>query len=302
MKEILVVMEVRNEHKSMLSELGGEYNITYIGNKEVTLEDAKKADAIVGNINPVFLKDCSNLKLLQLNSAGKDKYIGEGVLPKGCVLCNATGAYGLALSEHMLGLLFMMMKHLDCYYKDQMGEIWGDNGEVKSIWNSNTLVVGLGDIGSEFAKRMSALGSSVSAIKKTPIKRPDYIEKIGSMDDLYSMLSNADIVASCLPGGESTYRIYDEKAFSNMKEGAYFINVGRGVSVDQDALCDALDSGKLAGAALDVTDPEPLPKGHRMWSTKNLIITPHIAGQYHLPETRNRIIKIAINNIKDILG
>lgn len=89
--------------------------------------------------------------------------------------------------------------------------------------------------------------------------------------------------------------------FSKMKKGAFFLNVGRGTAVDTEALCDALESGHLAGAALDVTDPEPLPKEHRLWDAPGVLITPHVSGGFHLRATHDRIIAIAARNIRHFL-
>lgn len=103
----------------------------------------------------------------------------------------------------------------------------------------------------------------------------------------------ADIVAACLPDTPETRNLFNEEAFSHMKKGAYFLNVGRGNSVDSDALYEALCSGKLAGASVDVTDPEPLPADHKLWDAPNILITPHISGGYHLKQTHDTIIRIA---------
>ena len=118
------------------------------------------------------------------------------------------------------------------------------------------------------------------------------------MDKFKDCLQDADIVATCLPGTKETYHLFDREAFLSMKEGAYFINIGRGGAVDTDALANALNSGHLKGAAVDVTEPEPLPKDHPLWKAKNLILTPHVSGGYHLPETLERIVSISAENLK----
>lgn len=300
--DILVVMKVDEKHKKVLADAAPDANIRYISAGEVTKEDAVTADVIVGNIAPDMLKDCSKLKLMQLNSAGTDGYTAEGVLPQGATLANATGAYGLAIAEHMLGVLLTMMKKIVKYRIEQENQMWSDHGSVTSVFGSKTLIVGLGDIGSEFAIRMNALGSNVTAIKRNATSAPEYVSELYQMDKLYECLENADIVATCLPGTKETYKIFNAEAFAHMKKGAFFINVGRGNAVDSDALCDALESGYLAGAALDVTDPEPLPAGHRLWNAPGILITPHVSGGYHLQETHDRIINIAARNIGHLLN
>lgn len=295
--KILVVLPVEDRHKELLKSSATDADFEFIPAKDVTEEQAHEADIIIGNVAPELIKGTSKLKWLQLNSAGTDGYTTEGVLPKETLLTNATGAYGLAISEHMIGSLLCIMKKLHLYGADQPKHVWNDYGNVASIYGSKTLVVGFGDIGSEFAVRMHALGSQVTGIRRNKTEKPDYLEALYQMDAFYECLKTADIVATCLPGTKETYHIFDKRAFAQMKEGAFFLNVGRGSAVDSYALADALNSGHLAGASVDVTEPEPLPSDHPLWDAKNLLITPHISGNYHLKETHERIVRIAADNL-----
>ena len=302
MYKVLVVMDILDEHISILENAAANIDVKYIHYSELKADDVIDADMIVGNVNPMFLRKCKNLKLLQLNSAGTDGYTTKGVLPDGALIANATGAYGLAISEHMIASLLCLMKKIDLYRINQIDKEWKDEGPVQAVYGSKTLIVGFGDIGSEFGVRMNALGSRITAIRKTISSKPDYVESMHTMDDFYSCLGEADIVATCLPGYADTKGVFDKKAFSAMKNGSYFINVGRGTAVDTEALCEALESGKIAGAALDVTDPEPLPSDHKLWNTKNVLITPHISGGYHVKATHDRIIQIAARNIAHLVN
>lgn len=295
--QILVAMLVEDDHKELLKSKAEDANFSFIPAKDVTKEQVHEADIIIGNVAPELIRGTSKLKWLQLNSAGTDGYTTEGVLPKETLLTNATGAYGLAISEHMIGSLLCIMKKLHLYGADQPKHVWNDYGNVASIYGSKTLVVGFGDIGSEFAVRMHALGSQVTGIRRNKTEKPDYLEALYQMDAFYECLKTADIVATCLPGTKETYHIFDKKAFAQMKEGAFFLNVGRGSAVDSYALADALNSGHLAGASVDVTEPEPLPSDHPLWDARNLLITPHISGNYHLKETHERIVRIAADNL-----
>lgn len=294
---ILVLMRTDEEQKAQLEAAANGAELIWLPDREVTDELLGTVDAVIGNLNPAQLKNARRLRWIQLGSAGADGYTEKGALPEGAVLTNASGAYGLAISEHMVACLLFLMKKLDRYAADQATHTWQDRGPVSSIWNSRTMVVGLGDIGGEFARRMHALGSRVTGIRRHDAPKPDYLEALCRMDRFFDCLGEADIVASCLPGTRETYRLYDAKAFAAMKEGAYFLNVGRGSSVDSLALADALNSGHLAGASVDVTDPEPLPPEHPLWSAKNILVTPHISGGDHLRETKNRIIGIAADNL-----
>ena len=296
--KILVVMPVNENHKEILKSKAPTAQWIFTPADKVSAEVANDADAIIGNIAPKMIQNSSNLKWLQLNSAGTDGYTNKGAIPKETILTNATGAYGLAISEHMVGMVLCMMKKLGEYKLDTNEHVWNDRGPVKSIYESKTLVVGCGDIGGEFAKRMNALGSKVTGIRRNIKVVPDYLEKMCTMDEFEECIKDADIVASALPSSPETIHLYNEKTFALMKEGAFFVNVGRGNAVDQLALANALNSGHLAGAAVDVTDPEPLPADHPLYSAKNILITPHVSGGYHLAETHNRIIGIAAANLE----
>lgn len=135
--------------------------------RPVTEEELANAQIIIGNVSAEQLAKAPKLEWFQLNSAGSDAFCKPGVLKEGVLLTNATGAYGLAISEHMLGVTLMMQKHLAEYYVNQKNHQWKDEGAVTSIYGSTTLVVGLGDIGGEYAKRMKALGSYTIGLRRT---------------------------------------------------------------------------------------------------------------------------------------
>ena len=140
------------------------------------------------------------------------------------------------------------------------------------------LVVGLGGIGTEIARRANGLGMRVIATRNTSRKGPDFVEYVGLAHELPKLVGQADVVVNATPLTPATTGLFDRTFFGTMKQGAYFINVGRGKSVVTGDLIDALNSGRVGGAALDVQDPEPLPPDHPLWTAKNVIITPHISA------------------------
>lgn len=300
--QILVAMPALLHQRELLRAAAPEAEFVFCTADRLETGLVQQADIIIGNAPAAMIRGTERLKWLQLNSAGTDGYTTPGVLPKDALLTNATGAYGLAISEHMLASLLMLMKKLHLYHLEQQEQHWSDHGQVTSIDGSRTLVVGLGDIGGEFAKRMHALGSTVTGIRRSKTEKPEYLTALYQMDALMDCLKDADIVAASLPGTKETLRVFDREAFAAMKPGAFFLNVGRGTAVDSMALADALNSGHLAGAAVDVTDPEPLPAGHPLWTARNVLITPHISGSYHLQETHERIIRIAAENLRRFLA
>lgn len=297
-QQILVLFPASEDQKRRLEEKAPDAVFRYTTPAKVTDRELEEAEIIFGNPPAGRLGLCRRLQWIQLNSAGYEQYLGQGILPEGVVLTNASGAYGLAISEYMLCALLMLWKKMPFYFSEQQQGRWSDGGTVSSVFGSRILVVGLGDIGGEFAKRAAAMGARVSGIRRRKAERPDYLEGLYQMDALDRLLPEMDVVALSVPASGDTIHLLDRERIARMKPGAVVINVGRGSAVDQEALCDALEAGKLGGAYLDVTEPEPLPAGHRLWRAPNLILTPHISGGFHLPETLERIVTISAENLE----
>ena len=280
----------RDEQKKAFSEAAAGHEIAFIGQGKLTLENAGDADFVIGNPPVSLVPELDRLKVLQLNSAGVDNYIAvmrelrkkqqdavfsaakteacaqaeAYVQAEACVqaetakLCNANGAYSLTISEHMLAMLLALIKKLYIYRDFQTQSTWGDLGKwggstVSSIYGSRVLVLGLGDIGLRFARAVKALGAHVIGVKRTMSEKPDYVDELYTIDDLDEVLPTADMVAMVLPETAQTRGILSAERIASMKQGAFVVNEGRGSAIDQDALVEALNSGHLGGAALDVT-------------------------------------------------
>lgn len=297
-KNILVVMPVEEEHKKTLEQHAKGSKFIYSSYDKVTKEMIQKANIIIGNVDPFYLKDAKNLEWLQLNSAGADKYVKEGVLKENVTLTNATGAYGPGVAEHMLAVLFSLQKKLHLYRDNQNQCRWQDEGAVMSLRGGTLLIVGLGDIGLYFARLMKNFGYHIVGIKRRLGQVPQDIDELYTMDDLDRLLPEADVVFSVLPDSDATRNIFNKERFEKMKNTAILLNAGRGSAVNTEDLCDALIQGEIYGAGLDVTDPEPLQTQHKLWNVQNAIITPHVAGDFHHPATLYRIVDIAAGNLQ----
>lgn len=297
-KKVLVVIPMVQEQRSRLKEAlpGAEYYFTSIG--EVTEEQVQQAEIILGNVPPEMIQKSQRLLWLHLNSAGYDPYVKEGILGSHTILTTSSGAYGKAVSEHMFVMLLALMKKLHRYRDDQKQHIWGEEGEVVSIGDAVILILGAGDIGKHFAKQAHALGAYVIGVKRSLEECPPCMDELHVNKELKELLPRADAVVSFLPSTNESRGLFNKDLFALMKKGSYFVNGGRGDLVCTEDLCDALESGHLAGAALDVTDPEPLPKDHRLWDVPNAFITPHVSGFYHLPETLRNVVAICTENVR----
>lgn len=297
MKNILVTIPITDEQKQRLKAQMPDAVYCFCPEEELNDDQIAEADLILGNVSPDRVTLAKHLEWLQLNSSGSDAYAKPGVLPEGAKLTNATGAYGLAISEHLLAQTFFLKKKLGLYHRNQMAGQWKDEGQVTAIQGSTTLVVGLGSIGGDYARKMSLLGSNVYGIRRNCAECPEWLKALGTFEDLDKWLPQADIVALALPHTPQTYRLFNAERLGRMKRGSILLNVGRGSVIDTDALYHALNNGPLMAAAIDVTDPEPLPEGHPLWKCENLLLTPHIAGNYHLQETLDYIVELFIANL-----
>lgn len=294
---VLVLLPVSAAQRARLEDAAPGATFAYATAADATNEQVAAAEVIVGNLPPARLAAARGLRLLQLNSAGYDDYLAAATLPAGAMLASASGAYGQAVSEHMLAMLLSMMKRLPAYRDAQRAHEWVDLGSVTSLSGARVLVLGAGDIGTHFARLCAALGARVTGVRRRPSEPHAPFSAMGTFDELTELLPQADVVASVLPSAPGTRRLADATFFSAMHGGAFFVNAGRGDLVVADDLIAALESGHLAGAALDVTDPEPLPADHPLWDAPGALVTPHVSGWYHLPVTLDNIVGIAAENL-----
>lgn len=302
MKNILVLMPVEARHKEKLEAAGAGYHFSYSRPDQVTVEAIRSANIILGQPQAEMIGASEKLEWLQLESAGADAYIKPGVLNEKTILTNATGAYSKAVAEHAFALTLMLQKKLYLYRDDQKKAIWGDRGTVSSLTDCTVAVVGLGDIGQHYARLVKAMGARVIGVKRRAGNCPDCVDELVMTQDLDTVLPRADVILSILPNTAATRYIYTAESFDKMKDSALFINCGRGNAVASDVLVQALTEHKIAAAAVDVTEVEPLPADSPLWQLENLVITPHISGGFHLPETFERIVNIAAENLSAYLG
>ena len=300
-RNALVLFPVNEQEKERLIKEFPEIEFRFA--PESRKEDVFWADIIFGNPNIDHLEGCSHLRWIQLGSAGADRYTDEGALPEGTILTNATGAYGLTISEHMMGMLLMLIKKLHLL-RDNQGSgtfAWKNAGPVKTLLGATVLVIGAGNIGTEFAKRVKPFGCSVIGVRRTAGDIPESFDEMYTVEELDSLLPRADVVALSLPGTKETSHIINEYRLGLMKRDSVLLNVGRGTAIDTEALCKCLDTGKFWGVGLDVTEPEPLPSEHPLWRYSNVFISPHCSGGLGLTETGNYIRELFIRNLKCML-
>jgi phosphoglycerate dehydrogenase-like enzyme len=219
-----------------------------------------------------------NLKVLQMPNAGYDDALAY-VRP-GLTLCNASGVHDASTAELAVGLALASRRGFPEFIRDQIAGTW-DHRRFTSLSDSNIGVIGFGSIGKQVVKNLSGFDVNVTSFSKSG---RDGSVKIEELD---KHLPNLDIVILILPLTDESRHMFNKERLAKMKDGALIINVARGPIIETDALIAELNSGRLF-AALDVTDPEPLPAGHRLWSAKNLLLVPHVGGNSTAFEPRAR--------------
>lgn len=261
-------------------------------------EDVADCQVFFGNIPPAMIKSLPNLRWLATASAGVDNYVADELYPNpDVILTNSSGAYGVAIAEHLITCTLMLMRRMREYEEGQRQHRWKYLGKIRSLYGSTVTVVGIGNIGGNFAKRCKAMGATVRGVKRTPSEKPDYVDELYLTKDLDQAIQGADVVALCLPGTHETQQIMTAQRLSKMKKDALLLNIGRGTALDQDALIQMLQKGLLGGAALDVASPEPLPPENPLWDMGNVILTPHVSGNDSLDYTTDTILSQFLENL-----
>ena len=273
--------------------------VVFVSSMDELIGKAKDADAIAGGDDVVcderLLAAAKKLRWAAVYSAGVESCLGKkGVDRPGLTVTNMRAVAGPVMAEHTIGLMFALSRSLQVSIGRQAtGEGWSRNfagSQPQALGGKTLLVAGLGGIGHEVARRAHALGMNVIATRNSSREGPDYVSRVGLSDELPAMIGEADVVVAALPLVPATTNLFDAKMFSRMKKTAYFINVGRGGSVVTNDLVAALNAGTIAGAGLDVTEPEPLPKDHPLWKAKNIIITPHMSAQSDLGQNAREML------------
>lgn len=247
---------------------------------------AATVDAVIGLCTPQIIASGKSIQWISLVTAGVEQCVAiPAVRERNILVTNMQRIGGPIIAEHVMAMTLALTRGLDLYIPAQAKGEWrriAPAGRMAVIKDKTMLVVGLGGIGSEVAKRAHAMGMKVVATRNSGRTGPDFVSYVGLPDELLKLANDADVVVNTAPLTPQTTGIFDAAFFARMKPSAYFINIARGGSVVTDALVAALKNKQIAGAALDVTQPEPLPADHPLWHAPNVIITPHVANDSDL--------------------
>ena len=263
-------------------------------------EDFSDAEVLYG-FGTEYARNNPALTWLCVPSAGVDYLMGEDAFAnKECLLTNSSGGYGVTIAEHIITVSLMMMRKLTLTYEETLSGTWGKPKPQKSLKDCRITVLGTGDIGTRFAKRAKAFEPQVIVGVNRSGKCPDpCYDSISVITDLDQVLPLTDLLVMSLPDTAETKGILSKERLSLLPKDAYIVNVGRGSAIDEEAHADLLEKDKLGGAALDVFKKEPLPPESPLWKTKNLLITPHVAGNLTLDYTLDTNVEMFCEDLKN---
>jgi len=300
LKRVLIALGDDPVDTSTLTVRFPEIAFDVVGPDAVNDRIAEADAALVGWVSARDTLDrATKLKWIQTAGAGVERVVGDGFAERGILLTNGSGVMAPNMAEHVICLMLAFARGLPTLIRGQERHTWKNGVGMETVFElagQTVLLVGLGDIALETAKRLEAFGMTVIGVRRsTTAELPPHVERVVPIADLDTALGNADHVISSLPHTAETVHLFDRARFARFRDGAYFYNLGRGTSVVQADLIEALESGKLGGAGLDVTDPEPLPGDDPLWDAPNVIITGHTAGA--TPHFRRRVLDLFAENI-----
>lgn len=272
-------------------------DIRHTESEDEALRLIAEAEGFYGNLTPELLAAAKQLRWNQTPMAGLESYFYPELSNSTITITNMRGIYNDDISDTVLAYILAFARGIPAYTRLQDKRIWDPQSVPMLHLEGMTLgIVGLGGIGGDVAKRGYVLGMRVIAIDPRRTERPPEVEELWTPERLPDLLTQSDFVAVCTPQTPETTALFDEEQFRQMKNSAYFINIGRGKVVKLDALANAIRQNEIAGAALDVFEQEPLPPDSPLWDFKNVIITPHVAAKSN--PTRARRIQVVADNMR----
>ena len=260
--------------------------------EEDALAAMPQAEGMYGNLTPALLERAEALRWLQTPIAGLEHYMFPALAESNIVISNMAKIYSDMIADHAFCFILLFARGIHLYLRRQIQGMWQKGTPVHHLGDCTLGVIGLGGIGTELARRGKAHDMWVVAVDARPREKPECVDVLWPPEHLPALLATSDFVVSCVPQTPDTVGLIGADELALMQPTAYLINVSRGVVVKLDALVAALEAGRIAGAALDVYEREPLPAEHPLWRMENVILTPHVAADNpHVPQRRIDTLK-----------
>jgi phosphoglycerate dehydrogenase-like enzyme len=314
--KLVIYPPVDEARLARLREAAASMIIVNAPDEESAAREIADAEAFFGKITPDLLRRATRLQWVQAPTASLEHYLFPELVEHPCRLTNMRGLFSDVIADHVIGYVLCFARNLHIYVRRQMARRWepvggeaarttfaAGPGRVSELDRRHrhladcTLgVVGVGSIGAEICRRGQAFGMKLCGVD--PVRRsvPGVLPEVWPAERLHDLLARSDFVVIAAPHTPETEKMFRAEQFRQMKRSAYLINIGRGVIVDLADLTSALESGEIAGAALDVFETEPLPVEHPLWGMENVLITPHVAGMS--PRIAERHLETLLENTR----
>jgi len=286
-----------------LRELFPQHGFLHATSEREALDLIPRAEiAFMSEVRADQFAAARSLEWIHSPAAGIGGMLFPALVDSNVVMTNSRGISGITIAEHVVAVTLALFRHLPVAFRAQANREWAQDRvlnlpSLRMIRGSRTLIVGLGAIGMATARAFHALGSHVSAVRRAPsLPKPDFVEMVARPEQLLELLPAADIVVLAAPQTHETRGLIGRRELDAMRDDAILVNVSRGKLVDEAALADALGTGRIGGAALDVFEHEPLPAESPLWDMGNVVITPHIAG--FRPNHWDAVIELFAENLR----
>lgn len=314
--KIVIHPEIDAERFARVRDAAGQATVINCKSLESAYAEIIDATGFFGKITPELLKQAKQLKWVQSPTASLEHYLFPELVSHPCQLSNMKGLFYDVIADHVFSFILCIARNLHVYLQQQSEGAWAPVGaqvQESTLFNAaGTLssidqqhlhlsnctlgVIGVGSIGAEVCRRGSAFGMSLLGVDPIVRSVTGVLENVWSLDRLDELLRQSDFVVIAAPHTPQTAKLFRDPQFEQMKRTAWLINIGRGIIVDLNDLVLALQSGQIAGAALDVLEEEPLPAEHPLWKMKNVIITPHVAAAS--PQVCVRHLETLLENVR----
>jgi phosphoglycerate dehydrogenase-like enzyme len=280
MRKLVILRNTSEKYLTKLESLAPDWEIISGKEKAIYMHQLQGAEVIIGwkdDIAKMCFKSNSQLKWIQSWGAGVDNMPLQKLKKQNIMVTNTSGVHAFPISETIFAMILNFTRSIHLYLRNQLKNEWKYERNLQEVHGKTIGIIGVGVIGEETAKLAKAFGMKVLGVRRSG-KPSSIVDKMFDIKGLNEVISASDYIVNILPSTKETYKIIGLEEFKKMKNTAFYINVGRGETTDQEALIKALEEDLIAGAGLDVFDGEPLPNESPLWNFENAIITPHISG------------------------
>jgi phosphoglycerate dehydrogenase-like enzyme len=301
-KSIVCLQPLTSRQQESILAAAPGYTLTLGDAKKPDLEVLAQAEILIGwgkGSSDTLLRPNSPLRWVQTWSAGVEKLPLERLEQQGVILTNASGVHAEPITAVIFGFMLIFTRNLHTAIRNQQERNWHSDGKESELTGKTAVIAGTGSIGSETARIAKAFRMDTIGVSRSGKPTPGF-DQVYTTDRLQEAAGQADFLINTLPITDETRGLFDAAVFGACKQGAYYINIGRGATTHTEDLMAALNSGQLAGAGLDVFETEPLPTEHPLWGMEQVVITPHCAGS--TDRYADRVVEIFTDNLRAYLS